>query len=644
MGNVSSSWDLPGATDLLSNATRIVPQPDEDPRPWLGDVASGNGHLLTFVHEATHNWCFTSAVVHAQLHLAARAEINAITLVALGDSPVNQGGTSKSDMLGAYSELLRSIAGDPRSRIGDVQAARDILKSELIDDVVRLEWVQALLRPLAEGLALFAEYDALPGPKSKTWSPLPTAVAWNFSGIDMLRQRAAGGLLRGPSDIDAITRELMAKARISPQALNAKASVLARPLGSAADGYLPGYLTVKSLWHHLCRQDSRLYTETDLVLTYLKAFFFDDHGFAAEMLAPPQEDHVKSANVMTGTFWSRMRDFGRVTGTDVAAFEDYLASRSDDDEPSSHTPGLLYTKDEDKRARDYIKEAIDAYSGSSLPALIYGFGTRATLTLLNNILQQRPYLITCSVPVAIDPHPESGGINVSWRGNPVLSVPQEDLQPSASPSGRLNVSEEPNPELKLDILLGTFGAATLSRAAVVSRGEQVVSCTVWGPPSGRNAIRQQVIEGFASRDKRILGSHAFQATSELVVEEDPQLRSTRDHVREYRNEVVDSIYQPEALGFARTSEAIDHCAELMADKGMYALLGSADMVKRAALLGLLASINRHRDSIDNVFRHLHSYDLQDTLHQLSLCWDRYGFPPPVIETTNGEDAWLYPLI
>jgi hypothetical protein len=44
-------------------ATRIVPHPDEDPRPWLGDVASGNRQLLTFIHEATRNWCFTSAVV-----------------------------------------------------------------------------------------------------------------------------------------------------------------------------------------------------------------------------------------------------------------------------------------------------------------------------------------------------------------------------------------------------------------------------------------------------------------------------------------------------------------------------------------------------------------------------------------------------
>lgn len=72
------SLNLPGETDLFSGATRMVPHPDEDPRPWLGDVASGNGQLLTFIHEATHNWCFTSALVHAQLHVMARAQINAL--------------------------------------------------------------------------------------------------------------------------------------------------------------------------------------------------------------------------------------------------------------------------------------------------------------------------------------------------------------------------------------------------------------------------------------------------------------------------------------------------------------------------------------------------------------------------------------
>jgi hypothetical protein len=187
MEDTIGSRDLPGASDLLSNATRIVPQPDEDPRPWLGDVASGNGQLLTFIHEATHNWCFTSTVVHAQLHLAARAEINAATLVALGDGRVRRGGDSEPGPLELFSELFHALSQDPRPRVGEnIQRVRDQLSLAVHDDVIRLEVVQALLRPLAEGLALFAEYDAVSRANSKAWSPLPMAVALNFAGLDTM--------------------------------------------------------------------------------------------------------------------------------------------------------------------------------------------------------------------------------------------------------------------------------------------------------------------------------------------------------------------------------------------------------------------------------------------------------------------------
>ena len=155
-------------------------------------------------------------------------------------------------------------------------------------------------------------------------------------------------------------------------------------------------------------------------------------------------------------------------------------------------------------------------------------------------------------------------------------------------------------------------------------------------------MRQQVLKGFASRGKRLSGIGVFRALSKLVVEEDTGLRLNRDHVRAGLNGIVDGIYQDTALWHARNAEASDHCAKLMTDKGMYALLGSADMVKRAALLGLVASLNSYRGQIDQVFRE-RGYDLQDTLYKLSQCWDRHGFPPQVMET-SGEDALLVPLI
>src|SRR5262249_45700435 len=143
-----------------------------------------------------HNWCFTSAVVHAQLHVAARAEINATTLVALGDGRVGQGGDSETETLGLFSEFFHALGEDPRPRVGEnIQEVRDELSLAVHDDVIRLEVIQALLRPLAEGLALFAEYDAVSRAGSKAWSPLPMAVALNFAGFDRLKEQAARGFV-----------------------------------------------------------------------------------------------------------------------------------------------------------------------------------------------------------------------------------------------------------------------------------------------------------------------------------------------------------------------------------------------------------------------------------------------------------------
>ena len=229
MGEISLPRDLPGETDLLSNATRIVPQPDEDPRPWLGDVASGNGQLLTFMHEATHNWCFSSAVVHAQLHVATRAQINANAYVALSDDRLARRSDSSPDDLARFAGVFHGLTADPRPELGkDVDSVRHQLGLAVHDDVIRLEVIQALFRPLTEGLALFAEYDAMSRAWSKAWSPLPVAVAWNFAGFDRLKEHARRGFAE-PHNTALLAAELVATARLSLQALNGKASVLAQP-------------------------------------------------------------------------------------------------------------------------------------------------------------------------------------------------------------------------------------------------------------------------------------------------------------------------------------------------------------------------------------------------------------------------------
>jgi hypothetical protein len=116
----------------------------------------------------------------------------------------------------------------------------------------------------------------------------------------------------------------------------------------------------------------------------------------------------------------------------------------------------------------------------------------------------------------------------------------------------------------------------------------------------------------------------------------------RDHIRAGLNKSIDSTYQDTALWHARDTAASDHCAELMRDEGMYGLLRSTDLVKRTALLGLVAGLNSHRKEVNQAFRQ-HEYDLDDTLQELNKCWDRHGFPSRIAMDSDDE-ALIVPLI
>jgi hypothetical protein len=84
--------------------------------PWLrGRPVAGSRLLANFLHEWTHRWCFHSRVGSALALLRMRAACR------------------------AYTD-----------------------RSEF-DDYVRCMTVSSVLEPLAEGLALFAEFDTYPG-------------------------------------------------------------------------------------------------------------------------------------------------------------------------------------------------------------------------------------------------------------------------------------------------------------------------------------------------------------------------------------------------------------------------------------------------------------------------------------------------
>jgi hypothetical protein len=619
------SGDGSGVTDWISNVTRITPVSGEDPRPWLTPIASGNDRLLTFLHEATHNWCFNSAVVHAQLYVAGRAELNAMAYLMLQDEPdpaqrAARGKASPTLMLQLLGQAVRALVGDPRPRLGGtVRTVRDQLGLHIHDDVIRLEVVSELFRPLAEGLALFAEYDAVSRFSSRAWSPLPLAVAWNFGGPERFAAQGERGFIE-PFSTTMIASQILYDARLSEWAVTTKASLLRAPFRSTGGGYLPGYLAVKSMWRNLFRQDPRLYGESDMVLTYVRNFFFEDLDLAAELLAPPINNCVLSTNRLLGRFNARTSEFFEATPADLTAFEDAL----DSDGPVEGA-GMLRTPGQHHEARRLIQERIDDFR-SSPAARISDFALHHAVDSLNSLMGLRQFVTIMSVAVDVD---ERG--TVTWQGHEVLTVDPDDLIHPGTGAHTL------------DILLGMSGQQALSRVAAISRGEDLHSVTVvLGSPEQKQALRDSLATSFASREQRESMARNLQFTADAIVAEDWGLRMNRDHVREHLRSVVDKLYHDIALRYSSGYDAMDRCSELMADHGLRPLLGSTETLRQVALLGLAASMNSYRDELEKQFQR-RGLDLPALLTTLNQRWEKHGFPPRVHESPGKREV-LVPFL
>jgi len=207
------------------------------------DTICSRGQLPTFMlsdalHELTHHWCFLSAVGNSMALLKT-------------------------------SELcsIPSIKYEP-----DV--------SRLIARKLRHSAAVIMLRPIAEGLALFAEFDARPGPGDCS-APVFEWV------LDLFRE-GAGTPAGSAERRDTILRRMLYASRDTAEAARRKEGLLVHPLDMSRGGYLSGYLLIKCLWNKL-RSSRPDIADPELFLCFVRSFFYEDSRLAAELLAPVRD-------------------------------------------------------------------------------------------------------------------------------------------------------------------------------------------------------------------------------------------------------------------------------------------------------------------------------------------------------------------
>jgi hypothetical protein len=266
--SVPAADDVSGArTDLISNHT--VFRHNDDFRALLRAEALPADTYSSFIHEATHHWCFMSPLGKALSLLYLSIAKRALHWVATGDESQTQ---------------------------------------EILNDLCAFDIAVSWLRPLNEGLALFAEYDIRPCENSEHMSvPLDAAMLHVFQ----VRQRLAAQSDR--SELSYQLADDLCRWRLSRQTIERKSELLLQPMRVAGNAYLLGYLTVKQLW----RNASRFYPELrepDLFLIFLRRIVFSDFSLIALLL-----DREKPATQRGLLFGQKL--FERLHALRVMAFE-----------------------------------------------------------------------------------------------------------------------------------------------------------------------------------------------------------------------------------------------------------------------------------------------------------------------------------
>lgn len=262
-------------------------------------------HIQSFLHELTHHWCFHSP-------------------------------------LGATLALLRARAlRRPFARPDGQFDGADGLA--LLDDMLASDIPLRLLRPLSEGMALFAEYDMRPGPSRIVTTPMTWAVL-------MLSSRTAIPNLAEPSGARELTRKL-GDMRLEAGSLRRKMAFLSRPLSELDQAYCDGYLSVKRIYHDL-RARSEMFHDADLFLSYMRSYFFEDPGTVA-ILTRSYDNPQKRLIDYLNHFTARLK---RLYEPDIDIDEDARLFEEACNTPAGHwhdfgLPGIGSTTDEQQEAR-----------------------------------------------------------------------------------------------------------------------------------------------------------------------------------------------------------------------------------------------------------------------------------------------------
>nr|WP_145545235.1 hypothetical protein [Variovorax boronicumulans] len=193
--------------------------------------------LPATLHESTHHYCFSM--------------------------PVGQA------LSACFFEAVRTQISDPKSDVRDDHLAEALIRYDIVTEV---------MRPIAEGIALYAEFDAEPGDSRASISPpLSDALSLFSKSVPAHIAQSEGNVAR--------LSFLLFKARMNGSTVARRETLLSGSLIDDNDGYLTGYWLVKN-WRLLLLDRLRCVAilDTDFYLQFISNFFYGDLTLARMLL------------------------------------------------------------------------------------------------------------------------------------------------------------------------------------------------------------------------------------------------------------------------------------------------------------------------------------------------------------------------
>ena len=216
-----------GHTNLLTGAVHLLDMPYDILNRFILQGRLPRPFLSSFLHESTHFWCGASPLGMALAFLNMRAH--------------------RSVILGKID------------------------RKQIFHDVIVSEAARLLLKPLMEGMALFAEFDSFPG-NSEVVAPPNVWTGQLFMPLDET----------GPIDEDKAAEWFSDRMlstiigyRASDEAHTRKLEILMQSFVDDRHFYLPGYLSVKTLFGVQASRTPHFY-DRDFFLHFLRDWICRD--------------------------------------------------------------------------------------------------------------------------------------------------------------------------------------------------------------------------------------------------------------------------------------------------------------------------------------------------------------------------------